>query len=345
MRKSIILLALALLAFSCQQEDITKTGIAKDHFYFENRGATMPVYLEGNISSNKILIMIHGGPGDGALYFNTPEATDIAEQEFAVAYWDQRLAGITQGNNHDIDLASYADDIKKLITVLRYRYGQDKKIYLLGHSWGGLLVPLFLVEENNQSTVNGWIQVDGEHNYAMSDSLSRANLINFGNKEISEGRNSDKWQEIVNYCNANDSKNNYEVARKINGLAHRTDELIADVTIGRSTKELIKYFIREYRYPITTFLSNGVYNNFIGEIDKQAYSQNVSDRLNTITLPTLLLWGKYDFICPEGLKDDIVNNIFSGDVTTKIFEHSGHNPMSNEPVAFWNTVTNWVKTH
>ena len=346
MKLRLIISFISLLILSgCQKEKISKTGIIKDHFYLENEDAKMPVYVEGNISSDKILIIVHGGPGDGSLYYNTDEATNIAEKEFAVAYWDQRLAGITQGNKEAVDIANYLIDMKKLILLLRYRYGQSKKIYLLGHSWGGLLVPLFIEEGSNQSLVAGWIQVDGEHNYAMSDSLSRVNLINFGTQQMAAGINTGKWKQIVNYCTANDPKNNYKVARNINQFAHDAEALISNVTPGRSVSEAIKFFIRKYRYPITTYLSNGVYNNFIGKIDEQAYKQNVNSKLNTITLPTLLLWGKYDFVCPLGLSTDIQNNISSADVALKIFNNSAHSPMFNEPAAFWTTVRNWVNNH
>ncbi len=345
MKKYICVIILTFILGSCQQEDLTKTGIAKDHFYFENNGATMPVYLEGNISSNKILIMIHGGPGDGSLYYNTPEATNIAEKQFAIAYWDQRAAGISQGNTMTVHLRDYTDDLRTLIVLLRNRYGSEKKIYLLAHSWGGLIAPLFLEENGNQSLVNGWIQVDGEHNYPLSDSLSRANLSSFGEQEIQAGRHVEDWQEIVDYCATHDPKDNYSVSRKINGYAHDTESYISEITEGRSAKQNVKYFIRKYRYPITTFISNGVYNNFIGDVDKQAYKENVGSKLNLITTPTLLLWGKYDFVCPVGLRDDIVKRISSTDVSTTIFDHSGHSPMENEPVAFWSVVTEWVKIH
>jgi len=345
MKKYIYLLALTFLFGVCQNEELTKTGIAKDHFYFENRGATMPVYLEGNISSDKILIMIHGGPGDGSLYYNTPEATDIAEKEFAIAYWDQRAAGISQGNNMSVKLRDYTYDLRTLIVLLRNRYGSEKKIYLLAHSWGGLIAPLFLQEGNNQSLVSGWIQVDGEHNYSMSDSLSKVSLTNFGRQEIQADRHAEDWQKIVDYCVTHDPKNNYSVSRKINNYAHDTESYISQIAKGRSTKQNVKYFIREYRYPITTFISNGLYNNFVGEIDKQAYAENVSSKLNTITTPVLLLWGKYDFVCPIGLSDDIAKRISSSDVKTTIFASSGHSPMQSEPIAFWNAVTDWVKSH
>ena len=341
----IISLAVVLLLAGCQKEEIGKSGLVRDQFYLENDDAKMHVYLEGNISSDKILVMVHGGPGDGSLYYNIDEATNIAEKNFAVAYWDQRLAGTTQGNISNANIANYLDDLKKLIILLRHRYGQSKKIYLLGHSWGGLLVPLFLQQADNQSLVSGWIQVDGEHNYAMSDSLSRNNLIKFGEQEILAGRNAGDWQKITDYCRDHDPKNNYSVTRKINGHAHDAEDLISDITTGKTTKELIKFFIREYNYPVTTYLSNGVYSNFIKEIDKQAYAQKATENLYKIKVPTLLLWGKYDFVCPPQLADDIKARIGSTDVMTTIFNHSGHSPMFNEPTAFWQSVNQWVMGH
>lgn len=347
MMKINILIATAALVFliGCRKEKVQHSDIIKDHFFLENNGATMPVYVEGNINSNKILIMVHGGPGDGALYYNTDEATNIAEKEFAMVYWDQRLAGITQGNKSDVSINAYTEDLGKLIFLLRSRYGHSKKIYLIGHSWGGLLVPLFLEEGNNQSQVSGWIQVDGVHDYALNDQVIRSSLIDFGNNEIAAKHHVEDWQKIVDYCVGNDPKGNYHVGRKLNGYAHEAEDLIGEISKGKSTFKTIKYLMREYRFPITSFLSNGVYNNFIKKIDEQAYSEKVSSRLGSITLPTLLLWGKYDFVCPPAMGDEIRNNISSTDVTSKIFNNSGHNAMMNEPVAFWTAVTDWMNTH
>lgn len=339
------ILVASIVMLSCQKEEISTTGIIKDHFYLQNNDANMQVYVEGNISSDKILIMVHGGPGDGSLYFNTKEATRIAEPDMAIAYWDQRLAGSSQSNHSATDIESYADDLKKLITLLHYRYGASKKIYLLAHSWGGLIAPYFLGRENNQSLIAGWIQVDGVHNYALTDSLSRQELIKVGLEEIAANKHVEDWTEIVDYCKTHDPTGNYKVARKINVYANGTDDLISEVYKGTSQKELINYFIREYQYPITTFPTNKIYNVLLEKIEKQAYELNVSGSLQKITIPTLLLWGKYDYVAPFGLKDDILQHINSADKSSKIFEHSGHTPMFQQSELFWQTVKDWMVLH
>jgi len=335
--------AFLLLLSGCQKEKIGTSGLIKDQFYLENDDAKMHIYVEGNISSDKILLVVHGGPGDGALYYNIPEATNIAEKDFAVAYWDQRLAGATQANNSSTNIPAYIEDMEKVILLLRHRYGQSKKIYLMGHSWGGLLVPLFLQKGTNQSLVSGWIQVDGAHNYAMVDSLSRVNLLNYGQQQLAAGRHREDWERVVDYCRDHNPKGNYSVARKINNYAHDSEDWIDEIATGRTTSRLIKFFIREYRYPITTFLSNVVYNSLIKKLDEQAYSQAL--QLSLINSPVLLLWGKYDFVCPPQLADDLVSRISSRDITRKLFDNSGHSPMFNEPVAFWQTVAGWVNSH
>lgn len=347
MKKNIIALGiLAGFIFSCQQEEISTNGIIKDHFYLENNGACMPIFVEGNIDSRKIAIILHCGPGDGSLYLNVGEVNHIAEKEFAIAYWDQRISGSSQGNQQDKSLNAYTDDLKKLILLLHYRYGDDVKIYLLAHSWGGLIAPKFLQQKNNQDLVNGWIQVDGAHNYPLNDSLTRIALIQIGKQELAKGRFAEEWKEIVDYCENHDPKNNREVARKINSYANDTDHYLPEVNEEfPSTRDRIKLLTREYHYPQTTFLVNGIYNHLIGKIEEQAYKEDIAKNLPLIQIPTLLLWGRYDFVCPLGLMEEISDNVSSTDVTTRIFENSGHSPMMNEPTDFWITVANWIEEH
>ncbi len=342
----------ALIAFisvflaGCQKKHKQPSGMVKDHFYLKNGDSKMQVYVEGNITAKKMVITLHGGPGDGSLYLNIGEANHVAEKEFAIAYWDQRLAGSSQGNIQSTDLNAYTDDLKKLVYLLRHLYGSDLKIYLLAHSWGGLIAPKFLEEPGNQALVDGWIQVDGAHDYPLNDSLTRAGLIEFGKQEIALGNNTGKWSEIVNYCESHDSKNNRRVARKINGYANETNSLIGNVNPETpSVKDRLLYFTKEYNYPQTTFLVNGLYNNLVGPVEDNAYRERVSENLAAIHTPALLLWGKYDFVCPTGLMSHLAGKISSADVTQKVFQNSGHSPMFNEPINFWTTVTLWVNAH
>jgi pimeloyl-ACP methyl ester carboxylesterase len=82
-----------------------------------------------------------------------------------------------------------ADDLKKVILVLKTRYGKDISVFLYAHSFGGALSAAFLTTDNNQTMVKGWIDVDGAHNFPLKDLESQKMLLNLGKTEKNAGRN------------------------------------------------------------------------------------------------------------------------------------------------------------
>jgi pimeloyl-ACP methyl ester carboxylesterase len=81
-----------------------------------------------------------------------------------MAYWDQRLAG-SSGGTADLDqltYAQFADDLRQVVLLLRKQY-PDKKIYLLGHSFGVEMAWQFLTTGDNQNLVDGFIAMDGTY--------------------------------------------------------------------------------------------------------------------------------------------------------------------------------------
>ena len=341
----IFIISLLTGFYSCQKEDFTQTGMADDHFFLQSDGQKMPITVKGNLSSNKIIVIVHGGPGGSSIStYRTSYVTEKVEKEFAVVYYDQSFAGSTQGNGGTVSLERIRDDFKKMILLLKLKYGSDKKLYLLAHSWGGFLAPYFLIDGNNQSLVNGWIQVDGAHNYSYN-SLQKEMFLEVGNTEIKGKRNTKFWQEIVDYCNSTSYKEvDYDVMMKLNSYSRETDKKIPAIEIQLN---IIDHFAKNHNNgSISSLLSNSYYNVFGSNINRLAYAQNpVVGKMGNITIPTLLLWGRYDFVCPPKLKEEIKKEIKSKDISEKIFEKSGHSPMYNEPESFWNEVVAWISTH
>jgi pimeloyl-ACP methyl ester carboxylesterase len=332
-----------LLIASCQKEKIS-TNKANDVFFLKEGGSSMPIQVYGNLASNKIMLIVHGGPGGTAITYRNDVVRKTVETEFAIAYWDQRVAGTTQGSVSSGEISLYKEDLKKVITVLKTRYGANKKMYLFGHSWGGFLSPYFLEDGSNQDLVKGWIQVDGANSYALNDSLTKEMLLVYGKREIAKDKNKDKWKEIVDFCNAHPYNENFDVAFKLNRYASKVESYLDEIVENEKVKE-DKYSSITNRYATTSALSNIISSALIKKIDRQAYKIPITENLNKLKLPTLLLWGRHDFVCPIGLKDVIKKNIKSTDVTEKTFEQSGHSPMDNEPALFWSTVVDWVKKH
>lgn len=335
----IILSILALVSGGCQKESFTIAGRAEDHFFLNSGNQHMPVTVAGNVDSKKFILILHGGPGGNSIDYRDQDIQELVENEFAVVYWDQRFAGNTQGNGGNTDISAFRKDIQNLLTLLSAKYGENIDYYLFGHSWGGFLAPYFLVDGENQKKVKGWIQIGGAHNYRLNDSLTREMLLHYGNIELAAGNNPTDWNEIVDWCNENGFEGR-ENAGMLNGFAHRAEGLFDNITQPEYNVQ-IKQILAS---AIFSGLSNG-FASGIREIDNPTYTTPISDELVKLKLPTLLLWGKYDFVCPPELADDIERNIGSSDVTKIMYTTSGHSPMYNEPIKFWGDVVNWIRTH
>lgn len=335
--RATILITATILFWACQREQIGRGTKVSDHFFLYNEGQHMPVSVRGNVASGKFLLLVHGGPGGNASVYRDEAMREKVEPNVAVVYWDQRFAGGTQGKGGPHSLEVFSDDMRKLIQLLKHRYGPEQEIFLLGHSWGGFLCPWFLRESANRNLVNGWIQVGGAHDYRLNDSLTREMLLYYGQQELDAGRETEQWQEIVDWCQRNGFDSDEE-ALQLNQFAHRAETLMPAVVSGPF--ELPKF--KENRMPLSLYLSNTLATN-VRDIDAPTYGIQSESYLKDIQTPLLMLWGKYDFVCPPELRLHLQEHVTASEKDTVIFNASGHSPMMNEPETFWNVVLEWLE--
>lgn len=93
---------------------------------------TLFVRTAGNPAKAPVLIAINGGPGQSSHYMKTLE--QLAGPELTVVTFDQRGTGRSTASARGYDLLEYVADIEAIRKHLR-----AKKIYLFGHSFGGIL--------------------------------------------------------------------------------------------------------------------------------------------------------------------------------------------------------------
>jgi len=328
-------------SLSCQKEKITLSSNADDHIFVESDGASMPVWMKGNTASGVILIFVHGGPG-GSSMSNADASYMIPIQEsFGVAYWDQRSSGSSQGNsNKDLTIDQYSEDLKMVINVLKKRYGSSTSIFLLAHSWGGTVSTSFLTKDiSNQQLIKGWICMDGAFSPKEIFEESRKAIVNFGTIEIAQNHKIDEWQPMVDYCN-----NNFPVdvatGLKINEMSFKAESLMEDVYQATTTSG------------INNFNPNNITANIINQyatshsdIIDEMFATSFIDKLNLINVPTLALWGKYDFTVPAVLADTLAANIGTSEIINLILPHSGHSCAMNEPELFSAGIISFVNLY
>lgn len=345
MKHFILLIISLFLIFSCQKESITIGVNVSETFYVENEGASMRVLVEGNTESNTFLLFVHGGPGTSSFFYNTDYISNNIEDKYACVYWDERNAGASQGNSNggNLNLKQMTDDLKKVITILKYRYGKDVSVFILGHSFGGLLTSSFMTTENNQSMVKGWIFADGSHNYALNDSLTRLMLLDIGQQQIALNKYVDEWTPIIEYCNQHTGNFTIEESTQLNSYASDAETYIDEV-LEIDLLEIIKENAIKYDWPITSILFNQMYSSNAG-FNVDLANTEFSSTLNKVTAPTLVLFGKYDFICPRGLGDDVYNNISTSEKKIAISPISGHNIFYQDESFFCNEVNDFIEIY
>jgi pimeloyl-ACP methyl ester carboxylesterase len=221
--------------------------------------------------------------------------------------------------------------------VLKLRY-EGADIYLYAHSFGGLLAAGYLVKDSNQNQIKGWIDIDGAHSYPLCDTSSRKMLIDTARSEINKGNYISQWQNILNYCNDHDPLSSYAVSSQVETYAHTAEEYM-----GIKQNNSIFSFAVDPSALLTNYYNlyhTSAGNNFLESLESADYS----DQLYKIKIPSLLLWGQYDFVVPPNVGQDALANLASPYKKLILFSHSGHHPMETETDAVEDQIINFIET-
>lgn len=344
---------------SCQKETIP-TGQIVDSLWLEHKGAQMPILVEGNISSKTMILVLHGGPGGNAKVYNggVPEMSDELEKRYGVAYWDQRLAGDTKGHykKEDFTVDLMKEDLDLVVDLLKNQYGADLKIFLMGHSWGGYLGNAYLSTADKQQKIQGWIDVDGAHNIEklVFDGVDLMEEI--ANTQLqSTSEYSRDWQEVLDYASgfkekaaADNFKLDLDLTIEMNRKAGQAGDLAEKAGLVEERKfvggELNTLFFNSANF--LTGFSNSVQTGS-SDLWDNILNESLTEDLEKITIPSLILFGKYDFVVAPSLGEEMMANLGTPDADKSlvIFDQSGHSPMVSETEKFVEVVVSFIEQY
>ncbi len=146
---SLLVLALLLAGVTTREIKISKVRTARAMSGDKSIEAVVDVSIGGTTQwlqirtqdfTNPVLLYLHGGPGSPMMPMNHSFQNGW-EKHFTVVQWDQREAGKSytgKSSPHSLTIERYIADTLEVTEYLRKRFKQ-KKIVLLGHSWGSLL--------------------------------------------------------------------------------------------------------------------------------------------------------------------------------------------------------------
>ncbi|MFT5512412.1 MAG: pimeloyl-ACP methyl ester carboxylesterase, partial [Bacteroidia bacterium] len=299
MRNYLITITILLMALGCGDVDLKQSDV----LYLRNKGADMPAYVYGNVASNKFMILLHGGPGGNSLEYRGGRYVEDLEKEIAVVYWDQRGQGNSRGNNYteELTIDLLLDDLDQLVVLLKHQYGENINLFLYGHSWGGTYGTKYMMSDKRQAQFNGWIESNGAHDIPRLNVEAIKMFLAIGQEEVDKGNSVSDWTEILDFAKGVDTLNiSDDDGGQINQFGHKAGELITELKVAGDDE-----FKMPFRNPsdlVTGSLSGGITANALVQSGIEEIA--LTDSLYKIKIPTLLLWGKYDFVVPPQLGYD-----------------------------------------
>jgi proline iminopeptidase len=322
---------LLALAGSCRTDG--------DYFFVERNGAVMPIWVRGEVDSGTFALMVHGGPGDSAQWFVDSAAFQALEKRYAVAYWDQRRSGTSQGDPPpgSFTVDEVLADMDAVTAALRARF-PVKRLFLVGHSWGGFLATAWLVDPARQAAADGYVMVDGAFDLARGFELARQFVILYAQEQLASGADVEAWTAALAWASSMEHGTwNKEALARLHGYvsAAHGDYWHEEADQSPSFERL-----------------------FLSPLDAFAYLRNASEALDfydlngldlttqmaAIRTPTLITWGRHDGILPVAQAQEAFEALGT-DPTSKsvvVFEDSAHEPMTEEPAAWVEAVTTFV---
>lgn len=256
-------------------------------------------------SGSPFLIM-HGGLGVDHSYFRP--VLDPLGDIFQLIYYDHRGNGRSDRSEiKKITFEQLADDANALRKILDY-----EKIGIIGHSAGGSVALHYALR--HQDHLSYLILLDAipafDHLEEMMDIVQKRNPS----------------PEILNALNAPAASSEKEFKDQF--------------------KIIQPLYFSNYTTEIENQISNIIDNMIIVpemnlRSDELFEKYNVNSQLKDIEIPTLILVGKDDFICPPSQAQRLHDNITNSEL--HIFEKSGHYPFFEETDTFFKVIRDWFK--
>lgn len=246
-------------------------------------------------------LVMHGGLGLDHTYLH-PNLDPLGDM-MQLVYYDHRGNGRSGRPAKDtMTHEQFAADAEALAKHLGF-----EKVAVLGHSYGGYIALEFALRN--------------------SDMLSH--LILFDTAPASN-----YMQEVM------------DNAVRMGATEEMIQSLQADVTSNEEMRQqllmIAPLYFKTYVPEIANRLLESVIVNVSGHAaEGELENYNVTPRLGEIQIPTLILVGRYDFVCPPSQAQILHEGIPNSELI--IFENSGHFAYVEESDAFFKSIREWIR--
>ena len=261
------------------------------------------------IGHGRPMLLLHGGTGLDHTYFR-PWLDPLSDQLQLIFYDLYGQGRSTRPQNFDeISMETWTDEADALRAHLRH-----ERIIMLGHSYGGFIAQEYALRHGDH--------LDG---LILCDTAPVIDYIEVALANAQQRGTPEQFQTLI---------------------AGLSAPIADDAGFQQVWTTILPLYFNRYDAQIAatmdeaTLYSAGAYNQGMGKL---LPSFNVLNRLSEITVPTLVITGRHDWITPPAQGGE---RIHAGLPNSKlvIFEESGHFPFIEERDEFLTTVRDWVNS-
>lgn len=306
-----------------------------------------------------IIIALHGGPG--AFCVDHEFYRDVFEKDYLVVYFDQRGGGKSDEFKDKSMLTTdqLVEDLDDVVDFISAKY-PNKKINLLGTSWGGTYGFLYMLK--HQEKVNAFISSSGfvdspQRNFALisherqlanellkttTDTAKRKKyseiLIKLDEIEKSGFKDFFQGMNMVRYEFPKDL--GFDVYWAKPELKEKKNALLNDPAFFarvKYTPELVEKAIEKLEYINEVFMNTESYNNL-----------NIVDEIAVINKPVFVVQGEYDYAIGVEQGRTIYNalkNVPEGDKELLYIKDASHNTPFESPEIYYNAMKTFLAKH
>lgn len=241
------------------------------------------------------LILVNGGPGLDHRYFHASSVWKDLSQRRAVIFYDQRGMG---GSTSTIPTDRFTVDLMVAdLEALRVKLGVPK-IALLGHSWGGILSMAYATRH--------------------PDHVARLVLVGSAAPRLSEHES--LFDKLYPEIAARRVPDNSPAAQ----MGCKSDSI--------DDYDRMSYYDLRNQPRVAAGDDSAFSQEVCTAIMLDAMKLNLTPKLNILHVPTLVINGRFDTLVAPTVAYAISQAIPGSKLS--YFEHSGHNPFSEEPDRF-----------
>jgi len=296
-----------------------------DEFSIKSDGAELYIRVRGQNLNNPVLLFLHGGPGEatGPLFFQAYAGPEL-EKHFVVGYLHQR--NTCQSPSVPVAMLTieqFVKDVYNVVEFLREKLNKDK-IFLLGHSFGGILGYMYLLEYEDNNNIEKFVSAGGAFSaISLEDNGYKAAL------ELAKKTNNQQALERLNTLGPPPYETFQEgmVWRML--IMNMLNRMKEGITKNLQMSKVMSITGIENINPEWLKKMMAIGSAMWGELN----TIDIEDEVKEISTPILIIAGAKDIMVPFRLMEKGYENL-GGEKESFILEESNHMMFIDEPDLF-----------